>query len=85
VSGSEAAGAASMNYKKELEKVTITDDDRKNLSPESLKALEDALKDLKEREFEDVVFTNPEKFEMTGMQPVGGKPVDWNPKKPPQK
>jgi hypothetical protein len=85
VSGSEAVGAASMNYKREMQNVTITDEDRKNLSPDSLKALEDAVDDLREREFEDVVFTNPEKFEIAGMQPVGGEPIDWNPNKPPKK
>jgi hypothetical protein len=74
-----------MNFKKEMQNVTITDEDRKNLSPESLKALEAAIKELKEREFEDVAFTNPEKFEIKGMQPVGGKPVNWNPQKPPKK
>ena len=85
MSDGEAAGAASMNLKREMQHVTITDEDRKNLSPDALKALEDAIEDLREREFEDVVFTNPEKFEIVGMQPVGGKPIDWNPNKPPKK
>jgi hypothetical protein len=74
-----------MNFKKELKQVTITDEDRKNLSAEDLRILEAGLKELQERELPEATFANPEKFDATGMQKVGGKPVDWNPKKPPQK
>jgi hypothetical protein len=74
-----------MNFKKEIKQVTITDEDRKNLSAEDLRILEAGIRELQEREFPGATFANPEKFDAKGMQKVDGKPINWNPKKPPKK
>jgi len=66
------------NFKEEVKGVVISEEARKNLTPEQLALLEKYLKILREHEFEDVKLVNPDKFDAKGMKPVDQKgPVRW--------
>ena len=65
------------DFKEELKNYVISDDTRKRLTPEQLKALEQAVKDLREGSFDTITSDSP-KFDAKGMKPVAAKgPVRW--------
>lgn len=66
------------NFKEELKNYVISEDTRKRLTPEQLKALEEAVKELREGSFDTVDASSP-KFDAKGMKPVDQKgPVRWH-------
>ncbi len=65
------------NFKKELEGVEITAEDRKNLTPEQVADLERLLKQLREEEIGEADLSS-EKFDAKDMRPADSPgPVRW--------
>ena len=64
------------NFKEELKDYVISDEARKNLTPEQLATLERTVKELREEDFPEADLSS-EKFDAKGMHPVGEGPVRW--------
>ena len=72
--------------KEELRSIVIDENDRKNLTPEQLTALEEMLRELREEEIKTVRLTNADKFDAKDMVPAGQiEPVKWKLKDPTKK
>lgn len=69
-----------MSLKDDLAKFSITEEDRKHLTPQQIAELEALVRSLRENPPEEVKLHNPDKFDAKDMQPVGKGPVNW--KKP---
>ncbi|MGD9711813.1 MAG: hypothetical protein AB7V46_07085 [Thermomicrobiales bacterium] len=62
-------------------KFKITDEDRKRLSPDDLKTLEEVYERLNNNEYEIATNWNADKFSAEWMVPDKGPIPDWNPAK----
>jgi hypothetical protein len=70
------------NLKAALKNFSITDEDRKRLSPAEIARLEALVKELRETEIPSVKLHNPDKFDGKDMHPVGKGPVNWKKPRP---
>jgi hypothetical protein len=58
-----------------------SEEDKRILTPDDLKVLEQAYRELNEEELEELSSPHPDKFDAKDMQPVDGPPVDLRRKK----
>jgi hypothetical protein len=69
-----------VTLKDDLKAFSITEEDRKRLTPEQIARLEALVNELRANEPPSVTLHNPDKFDAKDMHPVGKGPVNW--KKP---
>jgi hypothetical protein len=70
-----------MKFKDRFGHLEPSEEAKRLLTPDDLKVLEQAYRELNEKELEDLSSPHPDKFDAKGMQPLDGPPVDLSRKK----